>query len=357
MAVAVVIALAGLGLLLAVEFAFAALIAITFVFYTPVFGAGAFVLVGILVVGVLCWQGLARVAQNVQSPPTVREHWRVFAGLAAVGIGLFVGHATVTGAGIDRWPLSLALGAVGTVGYTGWLAVEEFRSAGTVCEELKAEYRVTSDDNLESVVERRVSRLAAQANCPVPEIRIGGNELPQAATVGYRPSESTLVVSRGLIERLDDRELDAVLAHELAHVLNRDAAVLTALSMPRSKALVLAERAGFVGILAGIPVYVANALSVPVVARYREYVADHAAAELTGDPAALASALATLDEAHATAETDLRAVDAGGAFGIVPPPWRERHVLDGAIRFVRRRIFGTHPPTERRIERLRSRID
>ncbi|ERG89606.1 MAG: Zn-dependent protease, partial [halophilic archaeon J07HX5] len=108
--------------------------------------------------------------------------------------------------------------------------------------------------------------------------------------------------------------------------------------------------------VAAVPVYITNRLAAPMVARYREYVADHAAGELVGSHAAVAGALTTLDREYSTQYTqDLRVGWSTRAFGIVPPPWEERKVLDGAIRFFYRRILGTHPPTESRIERLRSR--
>ncbi len=166
------------------------------------------------------------------------------------------------------------------------------------------------------------------------------------------------------MDRLDDRELDAALAHELAHLLNRDAAVMTLLAFPRSKIsglLKLVSRFDsaaylFPVFIAAIPVYITNRLAAPMVARYREYAADHAAGELVGSHAAVAGALITLDREYSTQHTqDLRVGWSTRAFGIVPPPWEERKVLDGAIRFLYRRMLGTHPPTESRIERLRSR--
>jgi len=87
-------------------------------------------------------------------------------------------------------------------------------------------------------------------------------------------------------------------------------------------------------------------------------IADQAAVEITGDPAALASALETLgDDLPRRPTTDVRGYRSTAAFSIVPPPWEEYRFFDRTRRFVRRRLFGTHPPTGKRIERLRRTID
>ncbi|MFC6716988.1 M48 family metallopeptidase [Natrialbaceae archaeon GCM10025810] len=206
-----------------------------------------------------------------------------------------------------------------------------------------------------------VDRLARQADVPPPTVRIAESRsrTPTALTVGYRPSTSTIVVTRALLEALDDREREAVLAHELAHVANRDAAVMTALTSPGAIASVAGKRYG-VNPLVAIPaaiVYAVGRWYVAFVARVREYAADDGAVTITGDPAALASALETLDsELEGRPETDLRDHRSAAAFSIVPPPWEEHRFFDRTRRFVARGLLGTHPPTETRIERLRSAV-
>ena len=302
----------------------------------------------------------------LRNPPTVRRVGRVLGLLVCAGFGLVLGGALLYRVPeVDPLPVGLVGGTLGVVGFTGWVVYGEFRSRSSVRADLEAEYDIVSDPEREHEVQRRVRRLAGQADSPVPNVEIGASYLPRAASVGYRPGESVILVSRGLVDSLDDEELDAVLAHELAHLLNRDAAVMTGLTFPRSKisglsSLVLktddAAILFFPVFVAAIPVYIANRLAVPMVARYREYVADDAAAELTGSHAAMASALVTLDREYAAQYTqDLRVGWSTAAFGVVPPPWEERRVLDGTIRFLRRRVFGTHPRTEARVERLRSR--
>ncbi len=202
-----------------------------------------------------------------------------------------------------------------------------------------------------------VTRLAGQADLPPPEVRILDHSTPLAITVGYRPTTSTLVLSRGVIETLDGRELEAVIAHELAHVANRDAAVLTALSAPGAVARLARSRYGYNPIVEPLSILV-RTLSrwyVALVSRGREYAADDGAVALTGDPAALASALESLDATlDRRPSTDLREGETAAAFAIVPPPWEEHPFFDRTRRFVARRIFGTHPPTQKRIERLKS---
>lgn len=384
MAVALVLGAVGAVFLLAVEFVFAAgMILVWLVMGGLGLGLGLLgsAVVLALLVGVIWLVTLRRGHRTLSDlregaeagpvdtppgvpsePPTVEQATRLIGGVAGVGVGVLVVYGVVSAFAPDPIVVSAGGGAAVVVGFTGWVIASELGST-SVQSGLAAEHDVVSAPELQASVERRIRRLAAQTDSPVPDIEITGSSLPRAATVGYRPESSVVFVSRGLVERLDDDELDAVLAHELAHLINRDAAVLTALSMPRAKLRQLASVPGgasgglsFVLVLAA-PVYVLNRLAVPMVARYREYVADEVAGELTGDPAAMAGALATLDRESSVGHSpDLRLHWSTAAFGVVPPPWEERKVLDGPIRFVYRRLLGTHPPTGTRIERLRSRL-
>ena len=204
-----------------------------------------------------------------------------------------------------------------------------------------------------------VTRLARQADLPAPDIRVLEHQTPLALTVGYRPTASTLVCSRGLIETLSARELEAVIAHELAHVANRDAAVLTALSAPGAVANLARSRYGYNPVVEPLAmgVRLASRWYVALVSRGREYAADDGAVAITGDPAALASALETLDsDLESRPSTDLREGETAAAFAIVPPPWEDHRFFDRTRRFVDRRLFGTHPATTKRLERLRGRV-
>lgn len=285
-----------------------------------------------------------------------------------VALGGLLGVAAVGALSVAgrRWEPSLVALAVAVLGsvivtvvHLGKLVRSELVECA-VLRELDADLGTGAvAENRRTALEERVARLAAQANVPAPDVHCSRSPTPVAAAVGYRPTESTLVVSTGLLDALDERERDAVLAHELAHVANYDAAVLTALSVPRVYALKLFSRYGVnpaIALLAGV-VTVTSRGWTAVVARTREHAADDGSVAITGDPAALASALETLDaELGIRPAQDLRG-SAASAFAIVPPPWEERAAFDRARRLVARRLFGTHPPTRERVARLRTMTD
>jgi len=253
-------------------------------------------------------------------------------------------------------PLSAAFGALFGLGHAAD-AVHTTRREDAVVDDLAGPLGPAVDDERTRDLEARVARLAATMDAPTPAVSLRQSATTTAGVVGFRPTASTLVVTTALVDRLSDRELDAVLAHELAHVANRDAAVVTALSAPR----IAAERAFYrygpnpLSVALVAVVSATARLCVAVVSRAREYVADDAAVAATGDPAALASALGRLDAAEGRRPTeDLRGTAA--PFSVVPPAWEEHRFFDRARRVLARRVLGTHPPTDRRIERLRARV-
>ncbi|AXR83103.1 M48 family metallopeptidase [Natrarchaeobaculum sulfurireducens] len=413
MLVATLVAVVGMTTLVVVEVGLAALMAAAFIesipgIVIPFFAVGVVATVGFglwisiaavyrrllpvsLVVGRIDHDGVADVlewfARGLTRPPVplTRREATLAVGIPSIALAGYLA--------IDHLPhltpflLGFVVG-VGLVCYgTGRLVYNEWTADGAVRETVTEATRVPReadpDDDLEAeraALQRRVDRLAAQATIPSPTVALGRSSAPVAASVGYRPSTSTIVVSRGLVERLSERELEAVLAHELAHVINRDAAVLTALSLPATKfkAMMVGEdqedepaedesteatgespvvgpHQGFM-IVPMVPVFLVTTLAIASLARYREYVADQAAIAITGDPAALASALETLDaDLERRPATDLRSHRSTAAFSIVPPPWDEHRFFDRTRRFVARRVFGTHPRTEKRIERLKTR--
>jgi len=199
-------------------------------------------------------------------------------------------------------------------------------------------------------VEGRVTRLAKQAGVPAPSVAVADRSEPSCLTVD-RDGSPTVVVTTGLLERLDDDELDAALAHEVAHVANRDlpvaAAVAAALSitdrlLEREERLwVILYNVGVIAAVTGVGILIfaipivalalvvlvlsvaartllaLNAVALRLFSRTREYAADRAAASLTGDPASLAGALRTLEDGRP--EQDLR-LTAGATLGIVHLP-------------------------------------
>jgi heat shock protein HtpX len=215
-----------------------------------------------------------------------------------------------------------------------------------------------------------VERLCGLANLPPTRLRVMPTDVPNAFSAGRSPSTGVIVVTRGLLARLDDEELEAVLAHELSHLANRDAFVMTMaaapamlgrkvlwgfVSLPVTAQAVPHKVAAAIAVLYLAPVvfvawigYAFATLLVMSITRYREYVADRGAATLTGAPEALMSALQKIAAAFPLIpERDLRDVTRMNAFFVVPaaagPAGFEVDPL---------KIFPTHPPLEKRLERL-----
>jgi heat shock protein HtpX len=195
------------------------------------------------------------------------------------------------------------------------------------------------------VLESIVRRLAALADVPAPRLALADIDAPNAFALGLSRRRAVVVVTRGLRESLTTSELEAVVAHEIAHIANRDAAVMTAVAGPRILGQVLVgEASGPLGTVwlavwpIGIPLYAVGTLLTLTVSRYREFVADRGSALLTGAPERLMSALTKLSgHAAEIPHEDLRAAN---AFCIVSTE---------ATRFS---LFADHPPLEERLAPL-----
>ena len=205
---------------------------------------------------------------------------------------------------------------------------------------------------------RSIDRLSQQADLPKPTVAVAETSVPNAFATGRSQSSSTVCVTEGLLATLDREELEGVLAHELAHVKNRDVAVMTIASFLSTIAFLIVrwgwlfggggDRRGhpsiFVAIAVSLVVWVVSFLLVRALSRYREYAADRGGALITGKPSALASALLTIDgRMDRVPDEDLREQAEMNAFFVIP--------IDRG--FVGR-IARTHPPTEKRVERLRA---
>jgi len=201
----------------------------------------------------------------------------------------------------------------------------------------------------------RIGRLAQQADLPKPTVAVADDRTPNAFATGRSPSNAAVCVTTGILQTLDDDELDGVLAHELAHVKNRDVAVMTVASFLSTIAFFIVRwgwlfggrnRNGaplIVAIVVSLLVWVISFLLIRALSRYREYSADRGAAMITGNPSALATALMKISgRMDLVPEEDLREQADMNAFFIIP-------IRKGFIG----RIASTHPPTERRIEKLR----
>ena len=212
---------------------------------------------------------------------------------------------------------------------------------------------VTADERPD--LHRRVERLCQQADLPKPTIAVANTQVPNAFATGRNRKNATVAVTTGLLDSLDEDELDGVLAHELAHVKNRDVMVMTIASFLSTIAFFIVRwgwlfsgdnRQGapvIVAILVSLLVWVVSFLLIRALSRYREYSADRGAALITGKPGALASALMTIDgRMDRVPEEDLREEAEMNAFFIIP-------IKAGFVG----KIASTHPSTENRIERLR----
>jgi heat shock protein HtpX len=226
----------------------------------------------------------------------------------------------------------------------------------------------------DGAIERRLrpvmERLCGLADLPLPRLGVMPTDVPNAFSAGRSAKHAVVIVTQGLLDRLDDEELEAVLAHELAHIANRDAFVMTIAAAPTmvgrkliwgfASLPVTADGIGkkvlaAVAVLYFLPllfvgwiVYAFATLLVMSIARYREYVADRGAAILTGTPEQLMSALQKIADAFPhIPERDLRDAMRMNAFFVLPTRTEKDSFEVDPMR-----IFPTHPPLERRLERL-----
>ncbi|MDX6697123.1 MAG: heat shock protein HtpX [Solirubrobacteraceae bacterium] len=202
-----------------------------------------------------------------------------------------------------------------------------------------------------------VERLCVQADLPKPRVAVADTPMPNAFALGRSPKTATVCATTGIMELLSPAELEGVLAHELTHVQNRDVLVMTIASFFATVAAYIVQFGFFFGgggddddnagflvlLLVSLAVYAISFFLLQALSRYREFSADRGAGIITGRPSALSSALmkisGTMDRIP---ERDMRASSELAAFYIFPP--RVKSALGS--------IFSTHPPLEKRIEKL-----
>jgi heat shock protein HtpX len=208
-----------------------------------------------------------------------------------------------------------------------------------------------------------IERLCIQANLPKPRVAIAQTPMPNAFAIGRSPKTATVCATTGILQLLTPAELEAVLGHEMTHVMNRDVVVMTVASFFASIAAFITQwgflfGGGFGGnnrdnnnnngfifvILISAAVYVVSFLLLQALSRYREFAADRGSAILTGRPSALISALMKIDGGMARIpQRDLRATPSElAAFYIFPPKAKQTVAT----------LFSTHPPLDARIARL-----
>jgi len=205
-----------------------------------------------------------------------------------------------------------------------------------------------------------VAELAATAGLPKPRVYVSPAAQPNAFATGRNPAHSAVAVTEGLLTQCPPDELHAVLAHEMAHIRNRDiligsvaAAIATGISFIANMALWAGMFGGgddedgpspIVAILLAILAPLAATVLQMALSRSREFEADRVGAELLGDPEPLARALQRIDTMAARTPLDVSPAQAS-AYIVNPLTGRQ-------VNFAR--LFLTHPPVEERIERLRA---
>jgi len=202
-----------------------------------------------------------------------------------------------------------------------------------------------------------IERLCIQADLPKPKIAVAQTNMPNAFALGRSQSSATVCATTGIMNLLTPAELEGVMAHELAHVKNRDVMIMTIASFFASVAATILQFGFLFGggghsddddgpgvfaiIIVSLVVYVISFFLMMALSRYREFVADRGAALVTGRPSALASALRKISSGmDRLPQQDLRVANELSAFFIASP----KQAIAG--------LFATHPPMEQRIERL-----
>jgi heat shock protein HtpX len=203
-----------------------------------------------------------------------------------------------------------------------------------------------------------IERLCVQADLPKPKVAVADTDVPNAFAMGRSQKKATVCCTTGIMNVLSPSELEGVIGHELTHVKNRDVLIMTIASFFASVSALILQFGFFFGggdgddegapafivvLLVSFVVYILSFFLMLALSRYREFAADRGSALITGRPSALSSALVKISGAMQQVPTqDLRDAERLNAFFIVPTS------VKGAIQT----IFATHPPMEKRIERL-----
>jgi len=209
-----------------------------------------------------------------------------------------------------------------------------------------------------------IERLCAMADLQKPRVAIIESDVPNAFATGRNQKHAAVAVTTGLWNRLEPKEVEGVLAHELSHIANRDVLVMTVASFFAMVAALLTRFGLYSGMFGGfggnrdnnnnVPVwlivllvsvvtYFLSQILILAISRYREYAADRGSALITGAPEYLMSALQKIASGITQIpQRDLREVEGMNAFFIVPTNWRSSMG----------QLFMTHPPLEKRLAAL-----
>jgi heat shock protein HtpX len=201
----------------------------------------------------------------------------------------------------------------------------------------------------------QVQQLAQRAQLPMPQLYIMQQQQPNAFATGRNPQHGAVAVTTGLMQILNEDELLGVIAHELAHIKNRDTLIMTITATLAGALSMLANFAFFFGgtrdrggspivmILMAILAPLAAMLVQMAISRTREYAADRTGAEICGNPAALASALQKISQGAARIDNDQAENNPATAHLFIMNPLHARK-MDG--------LFSTHPNPQNRINAL-----
>ena len=204
-----------------------------------------------------------------------------------------------------------------------------------------------------------VEKLSTNSGLPKPKVALVNSTVPNAFATGKSPKSSLVAVTTGLLDLLDNDELEAVIGHELTHVRSRDVLVLTLASVFSMVAWYLMQfgfygglqsrdrntaGSGAIVLLVAIVTWVVSFLIIRAISRYREYSADRGGAIMTGKPDKLATALLKISgKIKDIPPNELKNVQKLNAFFIIP-------ALSGSSIA---NLFSSHPPVEKRVQRLK----
>jgi heat shock protein HtpX len=205
---------------------------------------------------------------------------------------------------------------------------------------------------------RLADRLAAQYGVPKPRVYISPDPNPNAFATGRNPRHASIVVNQGLLRILDPEEVYGVLAHEFAHVRNRDILISSVVAVMAAAITFLAQLGFFfgggsrdqqsqspLGLVGGLLLLILGPIAALLiqlaVSRSREYEADHTGAEVSHDPLALASALRKLQRGGEVVPSP-----------IAQPAFAHLYIVNPLSGQTLGSLFSTHPPLEKRIQRL-----
>jgi len=201
-----------------------------------------------------------------------------------------------------------------------------------------------------------VSRIAQRANLPMPRLALVEDDTPNAFATGRNPEHAVVAVTTGMLQLLNDAELEGVLAHELGHVANRDILISSITSVLVQAIMFLSRMAMWVtprdsggrsNPIAGLLIAILAPISAMVLqlalSRSREYLADEYSAQITGRPLELANALERISGINQV--QPMRDAQPATAHMMIVNPLRGGGLMS---------LFSTHPPIQARIERLRA---